>query len=94
MKTNFHQNFKDLNPNYVKHMRERIDQCKTVWMFEIKNNILDKLKEESKKDFTTWLKGGNNLTFSELQSIAQDLKKDKVMNNIIDIDLITQINKT
>ena len=30
-------------------MRERIDQCKTVWMFEIKNNILDKLKEESKR---------------------------------------------
>ena len=56
MKTNFHSGFVNMNPAQIRGMRERIDQCKTVWLYHINTHILDELKQESKKDLAKFLK--------------------------------------
>lgn len=47
----------------------------------------------SKNDFNDWMKNGKNFRTDELGSIGRDLKKEHVLHDLMDFEVIQKINE-
>ena len=74
LKHNFHSNFFDLNPDYIKRHHERVKKVANNWIGRIEQNLHTKVEKESFKIFVDKVKKGKQLTVDELRQLDKNKK--------------------
>ena len=66
MSINFHDGFRDLNPQYHSMRRQRVLKVANNWLEKIKESLKARVAEEALKNFNEWVAKGNKLTYKQL----------------------------
>ena len=78
LKTNFHQGFLDLNPNYNEARMERAKKLASRWESRLGDALLNKHEEVARDNFNNHIKEGNKLSMGQLKKLKENWKGDYI----------------